>query len=158
MGEGLLKPCYSLENRKDKGKTKYRRNGGLTLIEILIVLIILGVLASLAVPVYQAQIVNTHKQSALRFLGTTRGALARYYSERGTYVGASIGAVPLFPCNIDFCPNTEKTAGGQQGGCVQYFLTNVAAESYELDAVWVCGPYIGYWALSIDETGTVTGL
>lgn len=80
---------------------------GFTLIEILIVIIIVGILTSLAVPVYQAQLSRAYQQEALTHLGALRRALAFHYSVYETYNGANIGS----PCNLKYCPNDPDAAG-----------------------------------------------
>ena len=81
---------------------------GFTLLEVLIVIIITGVLAGLAVPVYQAQVQRAYEQEALLNLGQTRAAALGRFAMYGTYVGANIGAGT---CNLEYCPNDLGTSG-----------------------------------------------
>jgi prepilin-type N-terminal cleavage/methylation domain-containing protein len=114
-----------LKRTKRSGNQK-----GFTLIEILIVIIIVGVLAGLAVPVYQAQVVRAYRQEALQTMGTTRESLMRYFAQNnGTYVGADITAAG---CNLDYCPNAA--AAGGQTRYFTYTLGNLGAATFTLTA------------------------
>jgi prepilin-type N-terminal cleavage/methylation domain-containing protein len=59
--------------------------GGFTLIEILIVIIILGVVAGLAVPLYRAQVEKSRQIEALQVLAAVRGSEMRFFSTDGTF-------------------------------------------------------------------------
>ena len=77
---------------------------GFTLMEILIVLIILGVLAGLAVPILTKVVDRAEIAEALESIRLTRHALARYYAENQTYGGVVLE-------NLDYDPNLP--VGGQ---------------------------------------------
>ncbi len=62
-----------------------RNKRGFTLLEVLIVLIVLGVIAGLAIPVYTAQVEKSRKVEALQVLGAIRASEVRYFSEKGSY-------------------------------------------------------------------------
>ncbi len=108
---------------------KFHKNG-FTLIEILIVIIIVGVLAGLAVPVYQAQVLQTYKIEAIRHLTATRHALLRFYAQNGTYstVNFSVGG-----CNLDYCVQS-LTNGGQTGHFTYVLGINIPMELWEVTA------------------------
>lgn len=91
---------------------------GFTLLEILIVLIILGVIAGIAVPAFQGQIEKGRAQEAYRNIAMVKESLVRYYSQRepATYTGATMpvagcnGATGLVPNQtLDFNPNCVTT-------------------------------------------------
>lgn len=63
---------------------------GFTLLEILIVLIILGIMASLTVPSFTGQVERSRAVEALKRLKLTREALANFHAENGTFLGATI--------------------------------------------------------------------
>ena len=60
-----------------------RKKKGFTLLEILIVVIILGILAGLAIPQYRKSIKKAKANEAWQVLGVMRGAQVRYYLEYG---------------------------------------------------------------------------
>ncbi len=67
-----------------------KSNPGFTLIEIMIVVIIVGVLASLALPKFFSTVEYSRSQEALSAIATVRGGLERYYVSKGNrYSGAT---------------------------------------------------------------------
>ncbi|MCM8793048.1 MAG: prepilin-type N-terminal cleavage/methylation domain-containing protein [Candidatus Omnitrophica bacterium] len=61
------------------------RKEGFTLLEILVVIIIIGILATLALPQYMKTIKKARVAEASSNIGSLRGALLRYYQEYGTF-------------------------------------------------------------------------
>lgn len=71
-----------------------KNRSGFTLLEIIIVVIIVGVLASLALPRFFSTVEFSRAQEALSAIATVRGGLERYYVSKGnTYVGAGTGTI-----------------------------------------------------------------
>jgi type IV pilus assembly protein PilE len=66
-----------------------KNQGGFTLVELMIVVIIVGILAAVAIPMYQGATERAKASEAVAALGTIRGALRVYYAEHGTYVSPS---------------------------------------------------------------------
>ena len=66
-----------------------KNQGGFTLVELMIVVIIVGILAAVAIPMYQGATERAKASEAVAALGTIRGAMRVYYAEHGTYVNAS---------------------------------------------------------------------
>jgi prepilin-type N-terminal cleavage/methylation domain-containing protein len=62
---------------------------GFTLVELMIVVIIVGILAAVAIPMYQGATERAKASEAVAALGTIRGAMRVYFAEHGTYVNAS---------------------------------------------------------------------
>jgi len=63
---------------------------GITLIELMIVIAIVGILASIAYPSYQAHVIKTHRATSTGTLLELTQFMERYYSETGGYNGAVI--------------------------------------------------------------------
>ncbi|MCA9395741.1 MAG: prepilin-type N-terminal cleavage/methylation domain-containing protein [Candidatus Omnitrophica bacterium] len=66
-----------------------KNNKGFTLMEVLIVVIVLGVLAGLAVPIFTKTTDKAVKAEALTTLTAIRGSMMRHFIENGSYSGAS---------------------------------------------------------------------
>ncbi len=65
---------------------------GFTLIELLIVIAIIGILASIAVPMYRAQTVKAKLAEVTNSMSNVSSALAAYYEEEGRWPGGMSGA------------------------------------------------------------------
>jgi len=63
------------------------RKGGFTLIELLIVVIIVGILATIAVPQFFSVAERARAAEGAQILGAVRRAELRYYSEQGKMTG-----------------------------------------------------------------------
>jgi len=66
---------------------------GVTLIEVMIVVAIVGMLAAIAIPAYDNYITRSRRSAAFTALETIRAAQEMYRAERGFYAGA-IGSLP----------------------------------------------------------------
>ena len=67
-----------------------RRNGrsGFTLVELAIVVVIIGVLASFAVPRFLQSVERTKAAEAVHYLSTLHSSMERYHSRQGTYAAS----------------------------------------------------------------------
>ena len=65
---------------------KFRnRQGGFSLVELMIVLVIIGILAAVGVPIYTGNIAKAKQSEADATLGMIRTQLRVYYAENETY-------------------------------------------------------------------------
>lgn len=116
------------------------RSQGFSLIELMIVVAIIGVLASIAIPNYNEYIQRSRITRAVAALSDMRVKLEQYFQDNRTYVDAcAAGTVaPLPPAgdNPDFtisCPTLTATAfvvqadgdGATASGKMSGFLYNV---------------------------------
>ena len=58
---------------------------GFSLVELMIVIVIIGVLAASAVPIYQHNLEVAKRAEAVAGIGTVRDQLRMYYGEEGSY-------------------------------------------------------------------------
>ena len=69
------------------------KSNGYTLVELMIVVAIIAVISSIAVPVYQNYVNDTYAGQAVVDMKVCALALERYYSNGFTYVGANTAVV-----------------------------------------------------------------
>ena len=134
---------------------------GFTLVELMIVVIIVGVLAAVAIPMYTLASEKAKASEAVAALGSIRTALRSYYAEHNTFV------------NANFVDGAQVTAGGileitDTDLSGRYFST----ECYTFDGVPTANAYsiecnganstasyaseVATIVRSIDQNGTVT--
>jgi type IV pilus assembly protein PilE len=66
-----------------------RCTAGFTLIELMIVIAIIGILASIGYPAYQDHVQKTRRADAKSVLMEAANAMERYYTSTGSYTGAT---------------------------------------------------------------------
>jgi type IV pilus assembly protein PilE len=62
---------------------------GVTLIELMVVVIIVAILTAIAVPAYQSHVLKTNRRAAESCLSEAAQFMERFYTTRLTYVGAA---------------------------------------------------------------------
>lgn len=83
------------------------KNAGFTLIELLVVVLIIGILASVALPQYQVAVEKSRAGSLMPNLRTIKNALEVYRLANGEYPPDRIGGLDI---SLPGC--TEDEAGG----------------------------------------------
>jgi type IV pilus assembly protein PilE len=94
------------------------RASGFTLVELMIVVAIIGILASIAYPSYLQYVLRANRTEAQSILTETAQFMERYYTTNGTYIGGgrlsdvspkgSSGSAVKY--NIDFSAGPSATA------------------------------------------------
>jgi len=75
---------------------------GFTLVELMITIVIVGVLATVAIPLYQANVKRAKGSESDAAMGSIRTALRVYYAENTAYpIRASYGPVHTMTDSID---------------------------------------------------------
>ena len=90
-----------------------RRNKGFTLIEVMIVVVIVGILAAVAVPNYSEYVIRSRVPEAIAGLSDMRVRMEQYFQDNRTYVGACVAgtAAPLATAtNFTFSCSNLTTA------------------------------------------------
>jgi len=140
-----------------------KNQGGFTLVELMIVVIIVGILAAVAIPMYQGATERAKASEAVAALGTIRGAMRVYYAEHGTYV------------NAVFIDNAQVTAGSildvsDTDLLGRYFSTECytfngapTAAAYSIECLGSAstatyGSEVATIGRTIDHEGTITNL
>jgi len=124
---------------------------GYTLLELIIVVVVIGILASLAMPQYMKVTERAKAAEAKAILGAIRSSQYRQMAVNGTYA-SSIDDLdlnisnPMYFENITVLPGGNcYDFGGKTSGCLGYVQRN----AYQL------GP-AGQYTVSIDVDGNIT--
>ena len=130
----------------------HRRNPhGFTLIEVMVVVAIVGILATVALPSYQAHVMRTHRSSASACLTEQAQFLERVYTINLRYdQNAGVAtALPATQCRTDLAarytlsfPNAQPTQRG--------FVVQAVPQGSQATADTACG------TLTVNQAGVKT--
>lgn len=98
----------------------WRASVGVTLIELMVVVAIVGILAAIAYPSYQRHVARTNRGVAAACLSQYAQFMERYYTTNLTYVGAA----PVLGCRLENNLNLRYTIA----------VSNLAQGTYTLQA------------------------
>ncbi len=125
-----------------------QNKSGFTLLEIIIVIIIVGVLASLALPRFFATVEFSKSTEALNAMSAVRGSLERcYLASAGTYVGCTIASLDV------------ADPGTSPGARFTYAISGPSATGYVITAARNTvdgGGGTANWITITQTTGGVT--
>lgn len=134
------------------------RASGFTLIELMIVVVIVGILAAIAMPSYQRYVLRSHRTVAINALLDMASREARYYSANNVYTNALTGVNGLgyasSPAPVPDATTTYYNLSAALNGN-SFTLTASAAGNQANDTE--CGnfTYTGLGIKGITGTGTV---
>ena len=89
-----------------------KRQQGITLVELMVVVAIIGILASIAVPSYQNYVRESRRSTAQAQLVELSTKLERFFSDNNTYVGFPLGDAGgnMFPDHLPSdAPHANRT-------------------------------------------------
>lgn len=98
---------------------KLMNESGFTLVELMIVIVIVGILAAVAVPIYQGNITKAKMTECDSALGTIRTALRVYFAEQGSYPPLTNAAVASAGIGV-----SESDLTGKYFSASNYTLTS----------------------------------
>ncbi len=117
---------------------------GYTLIEVMVVVAIIGIVASIAYPSYQGYLTDTYRSNAAGDLQVCALSLERHYSNGFTYVGADTNNV----CNLN-----SPTEGQVRYNISYLSLTQTGYQIRATPVGEVCGSDN---CIELDQTGAQT--
>ena len=128
-----------------------RRYAGFTLIEVMIVVAIVGILATVGYPAYTDYVRRGKIAEAVSTLADARAKLEQYFLDNRTYVGADAANMP--------CNPTVLNAGKKS---FTYTCANLGVGTYDLNAAGKTSDGMNAFTYTINQanvrTSTVTGL
>jgi type IV pilus assembly protein PilE len=122
-----------------KGMWMMRGKEGVTLLEVMVVVVIVGILAAVAIPAYNNYITRARRSAAFTALETVRAAQEMYRAEKGFYVG------------INQLPGCSSGMAGNN-----YIVTvlDVTATTFTVDATPMPeGRQAGDFIFTVDQDG-----
>ncbi len=109
-----------------------KNQGGFTLVELMITIVIVGVLATVAVPLYQANVKRAKASEADATMGSIRTSLRVHFAEKSDYpIEASYVAVHTLTDSIDI-DSTDMI--GKYFPATAYTYISAAGADYTLRA------------------------
>jgi prepilin-type N-terminal cleavage/methylation domain-containing protein len=116
------------------------KNSGFSLVELMIVIVIIGVLAAVAVPIYNNNVTKARMSEADAALGSIRTQLRVYYGENGEYptadehvIGASWNDIKVGELTGTYFTDSSYTYVSADGS--SYTITCAAGDVLNSDRV-----------------------
>lgn len=127
-----------------------RKQQGVTLLELMIVVVIVAILAAFGYPAYQRSVQAGNRTSVQGDLEAAAAAMKAYRSQSFSYTGAKLGAGGVFRDRSPDAGALYYTLTFDNGGSTSN--TNSSSSSFIIMAI-PSGPAAGTGALAINELG-----
>jgi type IV pilus assembly protein PilE len=127
-----------------------RNQRGVTLIELMVVMAIIGIIAAIAIPSYRRYLVRANRADAKTALLQTAQALERCYTNSAPYAydSATCAAAVVLPFNVPSGFYVIDAAGG--GPAAQTYTLTATPLGTQLDEDTQCATF------SLDQAGVQT--
>ena len=113
--------------RHMENKKRTRKQQGFTLIELMIVVAIIGILASVAIPAYQDYTAKAQVSEAFSLASSAKSAVSLYYAENGSFPSDNATAGIAGASSINGTYVTSVTVG--TAGAITILFAAPAVES-----------------------------
>lgn len=133
---------------------RFKSNEGFSLVELMIVIVIIGVLAAVAVPIYSSNVQKAKMAEADAALGSIRTQLRVYFAENGTYPANAVSGTADAVANVTGIQIDAAELDGKNFAAASYTYLYETATTFTL----TCAKGTVLDAdRTMDETGALAG-
>ncbi len=135
-----------------QAKVNCTKQAGITMVELMVVVVIIALLAAVAIPGYQDSVRKAHRTDAQAALMGFASAMERHYTATGSYLNATTGGDPTSGPPAVFSTKSPTDGTGEY---YQLTVGTASATGYVLEAAPVGGQLgdIKCQVLTLDHTG-----